>query len=32
VFGIMPLTLVFSALQMPVILKHQIPEETAQAE
>jgi intracellular septation protein len=38
VFGIMPLTLVFSALQMPVIMKHQIPEaeveaeETAQAE
>ena len=32
VFGIMPLTLVFSALQMPVILKHQIPEETAQAD
>ena len=34
VFGIMPLTLLFSALQMPVILKHQIPEaeETAQAE
>jgi intracellular septation protein len=32
VFGIMPLTLVFSALQMPVILKHQIPEEESQAE
>jgi len=27
VFGILPLTLVFSALQMPVILKHQLPEE-----
>jgi intracellular septation protein len=31
VFGILPLTLLFSGLQMPVILKHQIPEETAQA-
>lgn len=26
VFGILPLTLAFSALQMPVILRHQIPE------
>jgi len=32
VFGIMPLTLVFSALQMPVILKHQIQEDAAQTE
>jgi intracellular septation protein len=32
VFGILPLTLVFSALQMPVILRHQIPEEPARAE
>jgi intracellular septation protein len=32
VFGILPLTLVFSALQMPVIMKHQISEETARAE
>ncbi|WP_207457168.1 septation protein A [Azospirillum sp. SYSU D00513] len=29
VFGIMPLTLVFSAFQTPVILRHQIPEEGA---
>jgi intracellular septation protein len=29
VFGIMPLTLVFSALQTPLILKHQIPEDAA---
>ncbi|UEM01207.1 septation protein A [Skermanella rosea] len=27
VFGILPLTLVFSGLQMPVIMKHQIPDE-----
>lgn len=27
VFGIMPLTLLFSALQTPLILRHQIPEE-----
>ncbi len=26
VFGIMPLTLVFSALQMPLIMRHQLPE------
>ncbi|NYZ16319.1 septation protein A [Azospirillum sp. RWY-5-1] len=29
VFGIMPLTLLFSALQTPTILRHQIPEGTA---
>lgn len=27
VFGIMPLTLVFSAFQMPLILRHQVPDE-----
>lgn len=27
VFGIMPLTLLFSALQAPLILRHQVPEE-----
>lgn len=31
VFGIMPLTLLFSALQTPTILRHQIPEGTAAA-
>ncbi|MFD1627780.1 septation protein A [Azospirillum griseum] len=29
VFGIMPLTLLFSALQTPLIMRHQIPEGTA---
>ncbi|MDD3446377.1 MAG: septation protein IspZ, partial [Zavarzinia sp.] len=27
VFGIMPITIVFTFAQMPLILKHQIPEE-----
>ncbi|HYD32883.1 MAG TPA: septation protein A [Azospirillaceae bacterium] len=31
VFGIMPLTLVFSALQMPLILKHQVSQEDDKA-
>jgi len=30
VFGIMPLTLLFSALQAPLIMRHQIPEESAE--
>ena len=30
VFGIMPLTLLFSALQAPLILRHQVPEEQAE--
>ncbi|MBK1837634.1 septation protein A [Azospirillum sp. YIM B02556] len=29
VFGIMPLTLLFSAFQAPLILRHQVPEEPA---
>ncbi len=29
VFGIMPLTLLFSALQAPLILRHQLPEQAA---
>jgi intracellular septation protein len=32
VFGILPLTMVFSALQVPVVMKHQIQEEAARAE
>ncbi|MCG5243577.1 septation protein A [Azospirillum doebereinerae] len=31
VFGIMPLTLVFSALQAPLILRHQVPDEPAES-
>lgn len=31
VFGIMPLTLLFSALQAPLILRHQLPEEPAES-
>ena len=30
VFGIMPLTLLFSAFQAPLILRHQVPEESAE--
>lgn len=32
VFGIMPLTLLFSAFQAPLILRHQVPEEQPPAE
>lgn len=32
VFGIMPLTLLFSFSQMPLIMRHQLPEETPQEE
>jgi len=32
VFGIMPLTLVFSAMQVPLIMRHQLPEKEAGAE
>ena len=31
VFGIMPLTLLFSAFQAPLILRHQVPEEPAES-
>ncbi|BAI72897.1 intracellular septation protein [Azospirillum sp. B510] len=31
VFGIMPLTLVFSAFQAPLIMRHQVPEEPARS-
>lgn len=31
VFGIMPLTLVFSAFQAPLIMRHQLPEEPAES-